>query len=163
MTVLKLVGGKAASTSASTGALQVAGGIGLGAASFSTDNFTFGGTSGRTATFNNGIIGIRNTTAEMIRIFTSANSLVFGLQVENSTIEFRDDTNTSVVSIGGTDGNVGIGTTTPNANAILDVTSTTKAFMPPRMTTVQRTAISPATEGLMVYDTNLHKLCKYVE
>lgn len=55
-------------------------------------------------------------------------------------------------------GNVGIGTPTPDANAILDVSSTTKAFMPPRMSTVSRNAISPATEGMMVYDTTLHKL-----
>ena len=49
-------------------------------------------------------------------------------------------------------GNVGIGTTTPNANALLDVTSTTKAFMPPRMTTTQRDNISSATAGMVVYN-----------
>lgn len=58
-------------------------------------------------------------------------------------------------------GNVGIGTTAPNANAILDVTSTTKAFMPPRMTTVQKAAISTPTAGMVVYDSTLNKLCVY--
>jgi len=48
----------------------------------------------------------------------------------------------------------GIGTTTPHASAKLDVTSTDKGFLPPRMTSSQRTAIvSPAT-GLMVYQTD---------
>jgi len=51
------------------------------------------------------------------------------------------------------EGNVGIGTTNPNANAILDISSTTKAIMLPRMTTVQRSAISPPAAGMVVYDT----------
>lgn len=58
-------------------------------------------------------------------------------------------------------GNVGIGTTTPNANALLDITSTTKAFMPPRMTSVQKAAIASPTSGMMVYDSTLNKLCVY--
>lgn len=58
-------------------------------------------------------------------------------------------------------GNLGIGTSSPNANAILDVTSTTKAFMPPRMTTAQKTAIASPTAGMVVYDSTLAKLCVY--
>ena len=58
-------------------------------------------------------------------------------------------------------GNVGIGTESPNANAILDVTSTTKAFMPPRMTTTQKNAIASPTAGMVVYDATLAKLCVY--
>ena len=48
----------------------------------------------------------------------------------------------------------GIGTTTPNASAKLDVSSTNKGFLPPRMTYAQRTAISSPAEGLMVYQTD---------
>ena len=51
--------------------------------------------------------------------------------------------------------NVGIGTTTPAASAQLDVTSTTKGFLPPRMDSTQRNAIvSPAT-GLTIYNTTI--------
>jgi hypothetical protein len=46
-----------------------------------------------------------------------------------------------------------------NASAILDVTSTTKGFLPPRMTTVQKNAIATPAAGLMVYDSTLNKLC----
>jgi hypothetical protein len=58
-------------------------------------------------------------------------------------------------------GNVGIGTTAPNAKAILDLTSTTKGFLPPRMTTTQRNAITSVPAGLMVYNTTLNKLNVY--
>lgn len=50
------------------------------------------------------------------------------------------------------DGSVGIGTTAPNANALVDISSTTKGFLPPRMTNAQRAAIS-ATKGLIVVNT----------
>ena len=49
-------------------------------------------------------------------------------------------------------GNVGIGTATPNANALLDLTSTSKAFLPPRMTGVQRNAIASPVAGMTVYN-----------
>ena len=49
---------------------------------------------------------------------------------------------------------VGIGTATPAASAQLDVSSTTKGVLIPRMTGVQRTAIATPAEGLMVYQTD---------
>jgi len=48
----------------------------------------------------------------------------------------------------------GIGTTTPHASAKLDVTSTDKGFLPPRMTSSQRTNIPSPAAGLMVYQTD---------
>jgi hypothetical protein len=58
-------------------------------------------------------------------------------------------------------GNVGIGTTTPSASAILDAQSTTKGVRMPNMTTTQKNAISSPAAGLMVFDTTLSKLCVY--
>ena len=59
-------------------------------------------------------------------------------------------------------GSVGIGTTSPNAYAILDVTSTSKAFVLPRMTTAQKLAgIVTPVSGMLVYDTTLNKLSVY--
>ena len=51
--------------------------------------------------------------------------------------------------------NVGIGTPAPDPTSILDLTSTTKGFLAPRLTTAQRMAISSPAPGLLVYDTNV--------
>ena len=56
-------------------------------------------------------------------------------------------------------GCIAINTTSPNASAILDVTSTTKGVLFPRMTTTQKNAIASPASGLVVYDTTLGKLC----
>jgi hypothetical protein len=56
-------------------------------------------------------------------------------------------------------GNFLIGTTTDVASSILTVESTTKGFLPPRMTTTQKNAIATPAAGLVVYDTTLGKLC----
>jgi hypothetical protein len=55
-------------------------------------------------------------------------------------------------------GNVGIGTTSPNAAAQLDVTSTTRAFLPPRMTTAQRDAIASPPDGSVLYNSTIGAL-----
>lgn len=54
-----------------------------------------------------------------------------------------------------------LGTTTLIASAKHVVTSTTQGFLPPRMTTTQKNAISTPAAGLIVYDTTLNKLCVY--
>src|SRR5690554_445473 len=48
--------------------------------------------------------------------------------------------------------NVGIGTTTPEATAVLDVNANDKGMLVPRLTTAQRVGIASPAEGLLVYD-----------
>ena len=50
---------------------------------------------------------------------------------------------------------------TPNSSAMLDIKSTTKGFLTPRMTTAQRTAIASPATGLVVYDTDVNKFFYY--
>jgi len=57
-------------------------------------------------------------------------------------------------------GKLSINTPT-SASAVLEVTSTTQGFLPPRMTTTQKNAIATPAAGLMVFDTTLIKLCVY--
>jgi len=50
---------------------------------------------------------------------------------------------------------------TADTSALLQLDNTSRGFLPPRMTTSQKNAISNPAEGLIVYDTTLHKLCIY--
>jgi len=68
---------------------------------------------------------------------------------------------TTYFYIKGSTGNVMINSTTDIASALLQLSSTTKGFLPPRMTTTQKNAISSPAAGLVVYDTTLNKLCVY--
>lgn len=56
---------------------------------------------------------------------------------------------------------VGIGTTTPNASAILDIDATDKGFLPPRMSTADRNAISSPAVGLTIYNNEVKCLQWY--
>ena len=64
----------------------------------------------------------------------------------------------SIVLIGlNTQAQMGIGTATPNAAAQLDVSSTSKGFLAPRMTKAERDLISTVTsasKGLLIYQTD---------
>lgn len=46
---------------------------------------------------------------------------------------------------------VGIGTTTPDASAALDITSTTGGLLVPRMTAAERDAITSPAQGLIIF------------
>ena len=64
----------------------------------------------------------------------------------------------SVVFTATTYAQVGIGTTNPNTSAALDITSTTKGFLPPRMTTTERNAIGTPATGLVIFNTTTNGL-----
>ena len=67
------------------------------------------------------------------------------------TMEPNSSANTLYIKTGG---NVGIGTSTPHSSARLDVCSTNKGFLPPRMTKIQRNAIISPAPGLLVFQTD---------
>lgn len=50
---------------------------------------------------------------------------------------------------------IGIGTNTPHASSILDLSSNSKGLLIPRMTTTQRNLITSPALGLMVYDSTI--------
>lgn len=49
---------------------------------------------------------------------------------------------------------VGLGTASINTSVLFQMDSTTKGFLPPRMTSAQRIAIATPAEGLIIYQTN---------
>nr|MBC7614404.1 hypothetical protein [Pseudopedobacter sp.] len=60
-------------------------------------------------------------------------------------------------TLGQTSGSVGIGTTTPYSNAVLDISSTTKGLLLPRLSIQQRDILTPkinaTANGLIIYNT----------
>jgi len=58
-------------------------------------------------------------------------------------------------------GLVGIGTATPVASALLELSSTTQGFLPPSLTTTERNAIGSPAEGLVVYNETTNQLNVY--
>jgi len=79
------------------------------------------------------------------------NQIVIGVNAvgvgSNSVVLGNDNITTTALK-----GSVGIGTTSPAASSLVDMTSTTKGLLIPRMTTTQRNAISSPSVGLKVYD-----------
>ncbi|RMF34743.1 MAG: hypothetical protein D6747_04170, partial [Chlorobiota bacterium] len=51
------------------------------------------------------------------------------------------------------DGRIGIGTNTPSNSAVVEIASTSKGFLPPRMTSSERDAITNPAKGLLIYVT----------
>ena len=112
-------------------------------------SFTFAPTSG-TAVLN--VINASPT----INQTGGANGITRGLFI-NPTLTAAADFRAIETTAGG----AYINTTSVNASAILQSDSTTKGFLPPRMTTTQKNAIATPAAGLVVYDTTLAKLCVY--
>jgi hypothetical protein len=108
-----------------------------------------------------------NAAGAPIFSFTQAASPI-AIYGANSTNRMSFDAGSNVVfwALNGSErmridstGSVGIGTSSPDASALLDVSSTTKGFLPPRMSTAQRDAIGGATqEGLIIYNVTTDKL-----
>jgi hypothetical protein len=84
-----------------------------------------------------------STTASYV-ILTSIGTLPLQILSASGNISFNDENLT-------TTGKMGLGTATPATSAILDLTSTTGALIVPRMTTVQRDALT-AVNGMIIYN-----------
>ena len=110
------------------------------------------------------------------RIFLGTSMQVIGNNIDNSggsvtlasygtSFGFNVfiNNNNSSNSLTSLNGYVHFGDTAqPPASAQVTITSTTRGFLPPRMTTAQKvTLAATAVAGLMIYDTNLNKLCVY--
>jgi hypothetical protein len=95
-------------------------------------------------------IGTTNPAAELN---------IEGIGSTSQVLRISNDKNTTLDSIFVIEpnGNVGIGTSTPTASAILALNSSTKGFLMPRMTTVQRDAIVSPAIGLIIF--NLDDRC----
>ncbi|MEQ1734396.1 MAG: tail fiber protein, partial [Bacteroidia bacterium] len=113
-------------------------------------NTVIGSSAGLTNTTgsNNTLLGYNTDVA--VNNLTNATAIGYKAKVGASNSLVLGGTGADAV-------NVGIGTTTPNAKALLDMVSTSKGLLMPRVTSVQRLAINNNTAdatiaGLQVYD-----------
>ena len=115
-----------------------------------------GGSTNLTIANNSILIG-QNTKA---LADNQTNQIVIGYDEtglgSNTTIIGNSSTVTTAIR-----GRVLIGTTTVDASAALNITSTTQGVLFPRMTTVQKLAIGTPAAGLQVYDTTLNQMSYY--
>jgi len=74
-------------------------------------------------------------------------------QTAGSNFQIKANTDANAFFVYGANDNIGSGTATPDASAKLELSSTTKGILIPRMTTTQRNAISSPAVGLMIYNT----------
>jgi hypothetical protein len=112
---------------------------------------------------------LANTTISNLRVGSGAVGFT-GLEVAASS-RFTGGTDYRFLSNGGgqfvlfvdaVNQSVGVGNnSTLNASAVLDLTSTTKGFLPPRMTNAEITAIASPAAGLVVYSTTALTLAFY--
>ncbi len=79
---------------------------------------------------------------------TSALTFAAGGSNQNVTLTPSGTGNTLL------NGNVGVGTASPNASAKVEVSSTTQGFLPPRMTAEQQNAIASPAVGLQIWCTS---------
>jgi hypothetical protein len=97
-----------------------------------------------------------NDFVQCVRVLVGSSARLNG-----GTLDWLSITNWAQSSLGS--GNVsanlatfGTAYATINASAQVEIASTTRGFLPPRMTTTQRNAIASPAAGLIVYDTTLN-------
>ena len=77
--------------------------------------------------------------------------------------DFRveSDLKTHMFFVQGGEDNIGVNNSSPDVSALLDLTSIGKGFLPPRMTTTDRDAISSPATGLIIWNTTTGQLEDY--
>jgi hypothetical protein len=98
------------------------------------------------------VIGIGSPPSEKFRINSNGNVLI----ATSTDSGYKLDVNGTVRI----QNKLSVGTPT-QASAVMEITSTTLGFLPPRMTTTQKNAIASPASGLIVYDTTLNVLTYY--
>jgi hypothetical protein len=132
------------------------------AANYMAGSLLIGGTTNTNAVAKLQVYG--STTAStgngQLRVSDSANAyktLSLGFDGTNNLgfiQSLEDGVAYRPLAINSQGGNILIGTTTDVASSIVTMNSTTKGFLPPRMTAAQRAAIASPATGLMVYQTD---------
>jgi hypothetical protein len=126
-----------------------------------TNNVTIGASSGTARLFIKGSGSTSATTSLLVQ--NSAGTDAFRVR-DDGQVVLGTDTDLRVTSGQQVTFRYGVSVGTlspPNSSAILQADSTTKGFLPPRMTTTQKNAISSPAAGLVVYDNTVNRASVY--
>jgi hypothetical protein len=119
--------------------------------------FTGTGTTAMTSVSNSIYVGFQTRGAAATG---TTNEIVIGNNVvglgSNTTVLGNSSTTLTAIY-----GALITGGTSVNASAQLQIDSTTRGFLPPRMTTTQQNAIASPATGLIVYDTTVNLIDYY--
>lgn len=96
--------------------------------------------------FDMGYAGIPTMKVRGASIFNEAS--------ENRDFLIKGNSNPALLFVNSDSNNVGLGTILPHPSSLLELSSTEKGFLPPRMTAAQRTSISSPSVSLFVWDTD---------
>lgn len=110
---------------------------------------------------NNALRLYTGNTLGWANILQSEGAITINNSQGNYDTQIKGDTNANLFFVDASVDNIGMGTNTPNASALLDMSSTTKGFAPPRGTNAQMLAIVSPVAGLIFYDTTNNKLNVY--
>ena len=115
---------------------------------------------GGSGAVNANIATTGSNTDAFLTLANGNGNISIGLPNSNGYVRYNGANTMAFTSTGvvvnanlSTTGAMGVGTSSPAATAALDVTSTAKGFLPPRMTTTQRDAIASPATGLMIFNT----------
>ncbi|MDE2312126.1 MAG: hypothetical protein KGJ93_03520, partial [Patescibacteria group bacterium] len=130
-----------------------AGGTSFSSTQFSADSAVFGSLQTNSITVS-GSASLGSVSVSKINPGFIQGSVVFqgasGLSQDNANFFYNSSTT-----------QLSIGTSTPDASALLQLESTRKGFLAPRMTGAQRDAIASPASGLMVYNTDTNQYNVY--
>ncbi len=101
------------------------------------------------------ILGNTGTLASTSAIASAANNNMIGTTDTKDFVMISNNLESMRIASGG---NIGIGNISPAATSALDITSTTKGFLIPRMTNTQRNSISSPAVGLQIYNTDCNAI-----
>ncbi len=107
--------------------------------------------------FTNSTTGTGPTDGMLVGLGNGEEATIW--QFENDHMRFG--TNNSERMRIDSQGRVGIGTSSPAAGAVLDISATNRGVLLPRLTTTQINTIQFPENGLMVYNTTLNTICFY--
>jgi hypothetical protein len=94
---------------------------------------------------NGGMKSILRQYSNEFRFYNTSGAILANWHVVNNNFVFS---NTTIGPVADT-------------SSVMEIRSTDRGFLPPRMTTTQKNAIAAPAAGLVVYDTDLNQLCTY--